>query len=58
MRIEQVSKLKSEIMTLEKRLTELKQELSSLQQNCDHQFERKTFVRVCQNCGYSDSTLW
>ncbi len=58
MRIEKVRKLKGEIVTLEKSLEKLKKELSSLQQNCDHRFERQTFVRVCQKCSYSDSTLW
>ncbi|WP_203362571.1 hypothetical protein [Bacillus sp. REN10] len=52
------TQLKSEIMTLEQKVSQLKQELSSLQQNCVHQFEKKAFVRVCQKCGYSDSTLW
>lgn len=55
---EQVKQLKAEIQQLDYKRKKLKQQLNTLQKNCDHDFIETAIMRKCKKCNWTESVYY
>ncbi len=56
--LKEIQKLKREIESLENEIREMEDKIQSIYCSCNHIFQETTVMRVCQKCGYSESTYY
>ncbi|MCP8970005.1 hypothetical protein [Ectobacillus ponti] len=50
--------IQRDMQELQRRLEQLKQELSDLQHGCRHDFIRTPYMQMCRKCRMTESLSW
>ncbi|WP_028400729.1 hypothetical protein [Ectobacillus panaciterrae] len=54
----EIKKIKREIEIMQHKIHQLQEEIQYIQRICDHTFMETSVMRICQRCGFSESTYY